>query len=186
MFKVLINSVILFVLLLVNMALFTWCINQLLGQTPIKKTLISNVQAKATPHAPTGIIQRREIIAHRSKRSLKYPAPKLHQGKPFQRLELKFRSIHIRLNKTERFKFERRLRRLDINSSHFVQIFSGAALSENNTPSPHIAKLRAQNVARIIYPYTQTIKIYYRPTMAEGKVIVEFFEPSAPKIENEN
>jgi hypothetical protein len=179
MFKALIKSVILFILLFFNMAIFTWCINQLLGQTPLKKTLISNVQAEAPQHkaVPESVPK---VITQRPIRPSRHTTPSPHQGKPKQRLVLQFRSIRIHLDTVERIKLEKMLQHLNITPSHSAQIFSGAAHSKNNLLSPQrAAKLRVQNVARIIYPYTQTVKMYYRPSMEEGKVIVEFFEPTA-------
>jgi len=177
MFKILIKSVVLFILLLFNMALLTWCINQLLGEPPIKKTLISNVQAEAPPMSKSIP----KVITQRPIRKKLHTAPNLHQGEPIERLVLRFKSIHIHLDKAERTRLEKILRRFSITSSHSVQIFSGAAHSKNNILSPQTAKLRAQNVARIIYPYTQIVKMHYRPSMEVGKVVVEFFEPSALK-----
>lgn len=179
MFKILIKSVVLFILLLFNMALLTWSINQLLGEPPIKKTLISNVQAEAPPMPVSKSIPK--AITQRPIRQKLHTAPKLDQGEPIERLVLRFKSIHIHLDKVERARLEKILRRFSITHSHSVQIFSGAAHSKNNILSPQTAKLRAQNVARIIYPYTQQVKMHYQPSMEEGQVVVEFFEPSALK-----
>jgi len=178
MFKALIKSAILFILLFFNMAIFTWCLNQLLGQTPLKKTLISNVQAEAPHKAVPESVPK--VITQRPIRPTRHTAPSPHRGKPKQRLVLQFRSIRIHLDTVERVKLEKMLLRLNITPSHSAQIFSGAVHSKNNLLSPQrAAKLRAQNVARIIYPYTQSLKMYYRPSMEEGKVIVEIFEPTA-------
>lgn len=183
MFKVLINLVVLFILLLINLGLFTWCVNQLLGPTPLKKTLINNVQAEASPRASESVPPIK-VITQRPIRPSTYAVPSTQQGKPHLRLALQFQSTHIRLDTNEHLKLEKMLQRFNISSSHSVQIFSGVALSKNNIPSPQTAKLRAQTVARIIYPYTQTVKMFYRPSLEEGKVIVEFFEPQAPKMGN--
>jgi hypothetical protein len=180
MLKAFINSVILFILLLINMGLFTWCVNQLLYQTPLKKTLISPVQADASPQARKPIVYKgfarpitQKPIQNHSTRIASNPT---HQGATLHKIVLHFQAGHIHLKPTERIKLENKLRSFDITISHGVRLLSGAAFSENSISSPQIAKLRSQNVARIIYPYTQTIKMYYRPSMEEGKVIVEFFE----------
>ncbi len=180
MLKAFINSVVLFILLLINMALFTWCVNQLLDQTPLKKTLISPVQADASPHARKPIVHRgfarpitQQPILNHSTRIASSPT---HQGSSLEKIVLQFQAGHIHLKPTERIKLENKLQGFDITTSHAARVLSGAAFSEKSISSPQIAKLRSQNVARIIYPYTQTVKMYYRPSMEEGKVIVEFFE----------
>lgn len=175
MFKALIRSFVLFLLLLVNIALFTWCVNQLgLGQTQHSKNLISNVQAQTTPQnlqvAVYTITQR--PIFNRTQIALS-----TRRAKPIQRLVLQFRSVDFNLDRRKRVRLENLFRKLNLTPSHSVEIFYGAAVSESNILIPRTAKLRAQNVARIIYPATQSVKMYYRPTMAEGKVIVEFFDP---------
>lgn len=180
MFKTLFNTIVLLILLLVNMALFTWCVNHLeVDQPPLKKTLISNVQAEA----PQKKLNPRhvEVVARSNTqqpliKSLKPISPSLtHQNESNRRLVLQFKSLQIYLEKAERVKFENQLQRLNINSSHTAQVLAGPTPSENNIQSPQAAKLRALMVARIIYPYTQTVKMYYRPSLEEGKMIVEFF-----------
>ncbi len=163
------------------MGLFTWCVNQLLDQTPLnKKTLISPVQADASPQARKPIVYKgfarpitQKPIQNHSTHIASNPT---HQGATLHKIVLHFQAGHIHIKQTERIKLENKLRSFDITISHGVRLLSGAAFSENSISSPQIAKLRSQNVARIIYPYTQTIKMYYRPSMEEGKVIVEFFE----------
>jgi len=114
MFKALIKSAILFILLFFNMAIFTWCLNQLLGQTPLKKTLISNVQAEAPHKAVPESVPK--VITQRPIRPTRHTAPSPHRGKPKQRLVLQFRSIRIHLDTVERVKLEKMLLRLNITA----------------------------------------------------------------------
>jgi len=165
MFKALRNSIILVVLFPVNIALFTLCINQLAESDktqPAKETPI-DVQAKV----PRGI---KHPLIHHSTQTRKLK----------QQLALVFNATRIHLNQAETVKLENQLERLDISPFHSAAIFSGMVYHENNLPFPQRAKLRAQNVARIIYPYTQNVKMYYRPSLEEGKVIVEFIERQKP------
>jgi hypothetical protein len=177
MFKALIRSVVLFSLLLINIALFSWCVNQLgLGQSQHSKNLISNVQAQTIPKVSLYVaklpITQRPIITNRTQIALS-----TQRIKPIQRLILNFRSVDFHLDRREQVRLKRMFRKLSITPSHSVEIFYGSAVSESNIPIPRTSKLRAQSVARIIYPATQAVKMYYRPTMEEGQVIVEFFAP---------
>jgi len=177
MFKALIRSITLFFLLFVNMALFTWCVNQFLDQAQPKKTLISPVQAKVTPLTPKSRILREPITQRSLINELKHTTP-TQPDKHANQLLLQFQSLNIHLSKAERVKLENKLQHLKITRFHSAKIFIGAALAQNNIPSPQTAKLRAQNIARLIYHYTQSVKMFYRPSMKDGAVIVEFVEPS--------
>ncbi len=174
MFKALINTVILFILLLFNTALFTWCVNQLdWDKTKPEKVLIASAQAKSVikPIA-------KQVITQRPIRPSKYITPSVHKGQPIGSLDLKFQTTTTKFEIKERSKLERLLKDLDISSGNSVLIFSGSVTSENNISAPQISKLRVQTVARVIYPYTQTVKMFYRPSIKEGIVIVEFFKPT--------
>ncbi len=189
MFKTIFNIIVLFFLLLCNIALFSWCVNQLeLDKNPIEKTLISNVQADPPPHQPQVLTVSvlRETVA--------LPKPVLNQSHPLQvaialphdnnnsglQIALRFQGNEIYPSQTERARLEAMLQRLNINFSHAVEVVAGGAVaSDKNLSSPQTAKLRAQNVARVIYPHTQSIKMAYRSNVEEGLVIVEFFQPQA-------
>jgi len=173
MLKALFNTVILLVLLLFNVALFTWCVNQLeLDKTEPKKVLITSVQAKSD-FKPIA----KQVITQRPIRPSKYVVPSTHKGQPIGRLHLQFKPTNTKLESEEASKLEDILKKLDINSANSVLIFSGASTSADNIPAPQISKLRVQTVARVIYPHTQTVKMFYRPSIKEGTVVIEFFEP---------
>ncbi|MFK5970354.1 MAG: hypothetical protein QM487_09580 [Candidatus Marithrix sp.] len=173
MFKALINTIVLLILLLFNTALFTWCVNQLnWDKTKPEKILIANVQAKSI------VKPIKQVITQRPIRPSKYIAPSTHKGQPIGSLDLQFQSTNIQFEIKERSKLKKLLKDLDISSSNSVLIFSGSVTSENNISAPQISKLRVQTVARVIYPYTQTVKMFYRPSIKEGTVIVEFFKPT--------
>lgn len=178
MFKALINSVILFFLLLINMGLFTWCINYLMGQAPLKKTFINNVQAEAKLHTPHPV-QRLDFAQPVQKlvpgRSISPLSSSRFPEQTRQQVVLQFQSTQIELDKSERVKLQNQLQRLNIQTDHRVQVFFGPVLSEKNIQSPQVAKLRALMVARMIYPYTQTVTMYYRPSFKPGKLIVDFY-----------
>ncbi len=179
MFKALVRVFILFTLLLGNMALFTWCVNSLdLGGR--EKNLINSVQAEQSildtqsrPVSPTP----QSMMAHSLPlRSATTPL----RVKSHHRLALHFQSGRLQIEPQEQITLEEKLRKLDIGPSHTIIILVGPVFSENNILSPQKAKLRAQSVARIVYPYTPTVKMLYRPQLEEGLVVVEFFQ-SGPK-----
>jgi hypothetical protein len=186
MFKALTNLSLLFLLVLINMSLFTWCINQFnLNQPTLKKTLISNVQAEATTGtAPILSVHRVPTSAPRLiLRQIPHSTTSQTHGKePKQRLKLHFQAIAIQLDKSEQVKLENMLQQLKITHSHATKILFGPAPFTNSVSSPQIAKLRAQNVARVIYPYTQIVKMSYYAALKEGEVVVEFFEPQSSQF----
>jgi len=186
MFKALTNLILLFLLVLINMSLFTWCINQFnLNQTTLKKTLISNVQAEATT-GTTPLLSIHRVPTRTPRLILRQVPhstnPSTHGKEPKQRLQLHFQSVAIQPDENDQVKLENMLRQLKITHSHAAKILFGPAPFSNNISSPQIAKLRAQNIARIIYPYTQIVKMSYHTTLKEGEVIVEFFEPQSTRF----
>jgi hypothetical protein len=187
MFKALINSLIFLFLVILNMALFIWCVNQLdLGQSPLKRRLLNEVQAEANSYYMPKSVQRIEAVTQipirsHSTRIVNYATP---QNKSNQQIILQFKPEYIRLEKIERTKLNDFLQRLEIKSYHSAEIYSGTTFSERNSKFSQLAKLRLQSVARIIYPYTQTVKMYYRSSKKEEKILVRFFDPQAEKIDN--
>ena len=184
MFKALINSLVFLFLVILNMALFIWCVNQLdLGQSPLKRKLLNEAQAEANSYMPKSV-QRIEAVTQRpihnhSSHTVNYDATP--QNKSDQQIILQFEAEYIRLEKIERTKLKDFLQRLEIKSYHSAEIYSGTTSSERNGKFTQLTKLRVQSVARIIYPYTQTVKMYYRSSNSENKILVRFFDPQAEK-----
>lgn len=186
MFKSFINIIVLFILLLGNMALFTWCVNHLeWNKDYVEKTLISNVQAEGA--APPQVLVMSSIARDNkvgaSKSFLNHSTLLSNTSLPpasrsNSRLAIRFKGSEIRVDEAERARLTSVLQRLEIGTSHAVELLAADAVVSDNKSlsSSQIAKLRAQNVARIIYPHTQTVKILYRPNLEEGTVVVEFFQ----------
>jgi len=177
MFKILIKSSVVGTLLLVNMAVLTWWMNYFEWHKPeLKNTLINNVQANYTPK--NTIVEKKEIKVivdknHIIRQQSIYSQP---------RLKLVFAEKSTQLKVEEQSRLKDLLQDLNVDASYTVKIFTGPALGENNMTSPHIAKLRAQTVARFIYPHTQNVVIYYRPTMEIGYVAAEFVQLKAQSM----
>ncbi len=183
MFKALIKSVVFFFLVIINMALFIWCINQLdIGSASFKNSLLKDVQAEVKMTTPSSVQRITAITQRPIYRHSTHTAHNTPQEKPSQQIILQFKSEYIRLEKTEQDKFEKLLQSLNIKPFHSVKVFSSAADSEENGWLPKLAKLRIQSIARIIYPYTQNVKMYYHSSPIEGdKVVIQFFEPPLPE-----
>jgi uncharacterized membrane-anchored protein YitT (DUF2179 family) len=178
MFKAILKIFVLFTLIVFNVALLIWGINQLeLNKTIETKIPVVNQQAKVNHKTPR--IQKIEVVAHNSIQNDSFSVDsQMKMGNDSKKhLVLQFQPVEIELDKTETVKLENLLDNLDVNPSYSAKIFFGVALSEKNVPFPQMAKIRAQTIARMIYPYTQTVKMYYRPSMANNKVIVEVSEP---------
>jgi hypothetical protein len=188
MLKKIIYSIFLVMLLLLNMALFTWYVNHLnLGdsiQASFDQSIVTNAQAEVVPSLPPAVYS---STAHPTGTTGNTPAKRvLHpiqslNNNPSNLLEenanrviLKFKSLHTHLDDSDRERLEEALTRLSVNPEYTVQILSGTEPVENNALSPQSLKLRSQAVARIIYPYTQNIKMQYRPAVKVSTMIVEF------------
>lgn len=108
MFKALTNLILLFLLVLINMSLFTWCINQFnLNQTTLKKTLISNVQAEATT-GTTPLLSIHRVPTRTPRLILRQVPhstnPSTHGKEPKQRLQLHFQSVAIQPDENDQVK----------------------------------------------------------------------------------
>jgi len=177
MFKAIIKIFVLFTLIVFNVALLIWGINQLeLNKTIETEMPAFNKQAQVSPNT-LKIVQQIEVVAHNSIKNESFSVGSKIKINSKKHLVLQFQPVEIELDKTETVKLENLLDNLDVNPSYSAKIFFGVALSEKNVPYPQMAKIRAQTIARMIYPYTQTVKMYYRPSMANNKVIVEVSEP---------
>jgi len=180
MFKTFLNIVVFFVLLLCNAALFTWCATHLELNLPLEKTLINNVLAEGTPQQPlipTAVMREKGIAWSKSIHYKSLQSTLSHRMKSNQWVVVRFKVGEIHLSEKERVKIEAALQHLNIGHSDAVQVSAGATFSQNSLLSAQTAKLRAQTVARVIYPYTQTVKMLYRLNLEEGLVSVEFFQP---------
>lgn len=179
MFKTFFNIVAFFVLLLCNAALFTWCATHLELNLPLERTFINNVLAEAPPQPliPTAVMREKGMAWSKSIHYKSLQSTLSHRMKSNQWVVVKFKTGETHLTEKERIKIENALQHLNIGHSDAVQVSAGATSSQNSLLSAQTAKLRAQSVARVIYPYTQTVKMLYRLNLEEGLVSVEFFQP---------
>lgn len=197
MLKTFFKAIVVSLLFVMNMAIFTWFLSYLeVGKPTLEKTpLISNVRADyASPKRPVAIVTQNLISQSTAPVPAAVPAPvrqpasvlrpiqsvkSSQEPTAFQRTSLQFETIATQINPNETLKLETALRESRISPSHNIVILVGPAASESNTTSPQTSKLRAQSVARVIYAYTQNIKMLYRPNLEMGRVEVEFYAPKA-------
>jgi hypothetical protein len=206
MLKTFFKAIVVSLLFVINMAIFTWFLSYLeVGKPTLEKTpLISNVRADySSPKPPVAIVTQNlapQLTQQPTSASVaavpvtpqnapvKQPASVLRpiqsavkssQELAFQNTSLQFETIATQISSSETLKLETALREARISPSHSVVILVGPAASESNTTSPQTSKLRAQSVARIVYAYTQNIKMLYRPNLEMGRVDVEFYAPKA-------
>lgn len=188
MLKKIIYSIFFVMLLFLNMALFTWYVNHMnLGdslQASFDQTLVANAQAAINPHpdtTPHNPVMHAAVTTNNisSKKSIAHslntrPASHDELEESNYRIILRVKSLHTHLDDADRIRLEEALTRLAVNHDYNVKILSGTEPVENNALSPQSLKLRSQAVARIIYPYTQNIKMQYRPSLKMSTMIVEF------------
>jgi len=180
--KLLLRTLLVGGLVMGQLSLLIWLINYLqinaVSHAQQEKSLISSAYAESqllayaapllTPHTPT-----KKTTSH-SRSSLSSLQIKLLDK---SRLSLNFPNENFQLSEEERNLLEEQLDNLQIDRSHIVKIYAElpTADSEENLLTRPISKLRAQTLARIIYPYTQNVEIVFTtPSSAQaGNLIIE-------------
>lgn len=183
MLKIIFNTILLFVLMIGNMALISWYINQFaLGKASIEKTLIHNVQADAIPANKDFS----HLISQKQQgRSSSSSTPSKEAETNKEEITLQFKESNIYLDKAEQKRLEEILKTLNINGSSTILVSVGPAPGGENILTLQTSRLRAQTVARFIYPYTQSVKMRYIPSLEVGTVVVEFFQSLGKKIQTQ-
>jgi len=174
------------ILALANMSFLMWLINDLhLAQLPQAKSLISAVQADGS-----NLVEPPANPLPTTSAAPQTQAQSAAQASVTQRLVvtrdgatqilLHFAPGQAQLQEAERLSFEGNLLEMQLTRGHQVVIYAGP-LNETtgHATTPQVAKLRAQNIARVIFPYTQNIRISLSPVVTQaGLVRVEMTPPS--------
>lgn len=172
----------------------------MLGQLSFLIWLINYLHLNVTPDA-----QRESLIsnAHAESQPLAYAAPLANQPAPPKkttshhhtgvsslqikaldnsRLLLNFPQDNFQMNEEERDLLEEQLENFQINQAHTVRIYvetSSATSEEENLLTRPIPKLRAQSIARIIYPRTQNVEIIFTSKQIQaGSLIIDMGSPA--------
>lgn len=174
----------LFALLLVNMSLYMWVFNSLGKLNLLDDNLISPARAAATavPHRPTpleaGVPYAQPTVSEQPIHiKTQYSEPSVLPALPdAQRFYLNFNGITIHLPEHERQRFVEYLQEQAFSRAAQVRILVGPVPSEDATLTPQTARLRAQNVARMVFPYSQNIqiKLIKGAEVKPGQVLIEF------------
>ena len=180
MLKATLHSFLFMAIVISSVWLIDWYFGSPQVQThTLQNTLITKAQAKPAPSIapPTAeqLANHKSLLAEHT--TVDYST---HYKILKTNLTLQFDALNLHLPIPEQEKLTTFLGQSDFNNHYQVSILSGPAPAENNTLLPQIAKLRAQTIARLIYPYTQQITMRYHPELSEGAAIVELIPISIP------
>jgi hypothetical protein len=171
-----------------------------LGQLSFLIWLINYLHLNTTPNA-----QRESLIsnAHAESQLLAYAAPLANPPAPqkkttsqyrtgvsslqikaldHSRLLLNFPNDSFQMNEDERDLLDEQLENFHINQGHTVRIYvetASATSEEENLLTRPIPKLRAQSIARIIYPRTQKVEIIFTSKQIQaGSLVIDMGSPA--------
>jgi hypothetical protein len=175
MFKLLIKSIALLTMLLATMTFFTWSVEQLYparDKQTSERNFIANAQAEAN-----NIAIYQPIVPQNTHATVIQPQQPFNTKNATvakkQQVEFEFKELDTKLTSDEQSHLNDMLKQLNIMPMHVVTVLAGPTPADNALFSAPVAKLRAQAVARVVYPYTQTIKMAYQPGLSPGVVIIE-------------
>ncbi|MCV6639255.1 hypothetical protein [Candidatus Albibeggiatoa sp. nov. NOAA] len=176
MLKTLLNTFLVFILLLCTIVTFAWAINYLeTNEFAWSNHFIPTVQAGYTPKSLPQQPTKTELTPSQAYQPILEPSvlPEKHQVN--RRIEVRFPPDAESLSVNERKKLDGLLKTLELDNSQKIHILATPApLKRDSVSSSHAAKLRAQSIARVVYPYTQHIDISYHPEMKPNRIIIEF------------
>lgn len=213
-FRLFIRVVVLTALMLINTSLFMWFMRHFeLSDTSLQKVMIGVVHADAESaaaelikHLP--VKQETSHVSSKTKENMSkaerfsraahqnavHAKPAVEtpvqtelaiEGKNWS--VLRFDEAAVNLSKTEQQRFQSLLSNLNLRQGSTVNIMTGQQPPTNKMLTVQIEKLRAQAVARLIFPYTQNVKIkLYHPSVVTGTVAVEFIPVSVQNNQNNN
>lgn len=191
-----IKTLSLFVLLLANMSLYMWLFNSLGKHQLLDENFIKNVHAETNiSHGksalPAAIANKSLVSATtqpqpsaKAERSSYIPASQKKTNP--QRLYLKFARTQSQLSAEETQRLIAHLKARQFNRASKATILVGPVPTENSTLTPQTARLRAQNIARQIFSYTQNIqiKLVGANQVPAGQVAIDLPEPEMTTIVN--
>jgi hypothetical protein len=97
------------------------------------------------------------------------------------RVSLSFPDENYQISDEERDLLEQYLAYFQVNRGHYVRVYVETATTtpEENLVTRPVPKLRAQTVARVIYPYTQNVEIVFTSHQLQaGSLIIDVNSPA--------
>lgn len=177
MLKTLLNTFVIFMLLLSTVVMFTWVLNYLETQNLAwENQFIPTVQASYTPKTiPTHSQKTEAQNVEQATAPVLEPSVLPEKRQVNRKIEVQFPPAAEFLSVNERKKLDGLLKTLDLDNTQKIHILATPApLKTDSISASRAAKLRAQSVARVVYPYTQHIDISYHADMKPNRVIIEF------------
>ncbi len=177
------------ILSIVNLSIFTWCIEYYFGTNPQKlntmQPIFNTVQAvsknnfEETAHN-NNVVNRSNpppaIIVSSNKTLLSQNI----NSSSLERRNAKQLTLHFSENTTQLKPehislIENALETYQVSALHEIKIMAGAvANNQSDNTMVTNAKLRAQAIARVIYPRTQSVKMMYSNALRPNEVIIDF------------
>lgn len=183
--KLLLRSVLIGSVVLGQLSFFIWLINYLhVNHTPNatvrQESLINNAQAEsqmlASYAAP--LMSPPQALAPKKTQIYQRTGVSNLQIKVLDKshLQLNFPNDDFKITEEERDLLEQHLVNLNINQGRTVRLYIDTASnsSEENLITRPVSKLRAQSVARIIYPFTQNVEIVFTSQQHQaGSLVID-------------
>ncbi|MDM8547491.1 hypothetical protein [Candidatus Venteria ishoeyi] len=130
-------------------------------------------------YADTHHTRNNNIMAVANKKKIAHPGAikKLHY-----QWQIHFSDDYVFLLSKQRQTLEQTLQRLKINSQDKILITSGIAPGKKGLANIQAGKLRAQHIARLIFPYTQNIIVILSQRMSGRQGIQIEHLPQVPQV----
>ncbi|MEK7990837.1 MAG: hypothetical protein VSS52_007505 [Thiotrichaceae bacterium] len=155
---------------------FAWALNYLDSNKPAwHNNFIPIVQAGYTPKSLPQVSANNQASTKQAYEAALEPSVLPEQNQVNRKIEVQFPPDANSLTVRERKKLDGLLKTLELDTTQKIHILATPApLKRDSVSSSHAAKLRAQSIARVVYPYTQHIHISYHPEMKPNRIIIEF------------
>ncbi len=174
-------------ILLFNMSLFMWLANHFWWKDDgLPETLISNAKAEATRSGGNRTPSLNPKPANMNPTSVARAKARLLNSSPGGsgkgQVVLRFDESTIHLSPAERSRLMAVLEHLNIGANHRIRVLTGPVPTESNILTAQTEKLRAQNVVRVIFPYTRHVRVkLHQPSVESGAVAIEFLPMDSGK-----
>lgn len=171
-----------FLMWLINYLHINTALNQ--AQRTPQESLISNAHADSQLlafAAPFPSLPQQPVSPHQSPQGRAGTSTLEIKQLDKSRLALNFPDDGYQLSDEERDLLEQYLAYFQVDRGYSVRIYATTAVAtpEENLVTRPVPKLRAQTIARVIYPYTQKVEIIFTPhQLPAGSLLIEVHAPA--------